>query len=299
MAPTRSIGRSLELFYVDGTAEGLVTAKTFGWIGQVLLVPRTRMAEGLRRPEAACAGVYFLLGERNGAPLAYIGESEAVGKRLLDHDSKKDWWTEVICVTAADLNKAHVKYLEARLVEEARAVGAMPLDNSQTPLRNSLSEADQGKMEAFLQTLMMVLPAVRLDMFVRRTRPAVLPTAPVQAVAGAEARFYLRSPKHGLTAEAVLIDGDFVVQAGSQARASWEAAQEEAGYAKLFAELWRSGMITPDGDKAVFAASCAFRSPSAAAAVILGHAANGATYWKTVEGRTYKEWEQQRLAGVG
>ena len=204
MAPTGSIGRSLELYYVDGSAEGLVTAKTFGWIGQVLLVPRTRMAEGLKRPETACAGVYFLLGERDGAPLAYIGESEAVGKRLLDHDSKKDWWTEVVCVTAGELNKAHVKYLEARLVEEARAVGAMPLDNTQTPLRNALSEADQGKMEAFLQTLMMVLPAVRLDMFVRRTRPAVPPSAPLQAVAGAEARFYLRSPKHGLSAEAVL-----------------------------------------------------------------------------------------------
>ena len=300
MAQTPAIGRSLELYYVDGDPDGLITARTFNWTGQVLVVPRTRLAEGLKREEAGCAGVYFLLGERDGEPLAYIGESEAVGIRLRDHDLKKDWWSSVVFVTTAanELNKAHVKYLEARLVEEARALKLTPLDNDRAPNRPSLSEADRGKMEAFLQSLMLVLPAVRVDMFVQRSRPqAKVPSPAIVAAAGVDA-FDLESRKHGIQASALLTAGEFVVQAGSTTRAAWEGTTTaESGYAKLHRELIRSGVIKLGPDDAVFAQAYAFKSPSAAAAVILGRPANGAIEWRTASGLTYKEWEKQRLAG--
>lgn len=83
-------GRSLELFFIDDHPDGLLTASMFGWIGQVLVVPRTRLAEGLARTEAAYAGVYILLGEEEGRAVAYIGESDNVAGRMKNHDQRKN-----------------------------------------------------------------------------------------------------------------------------------------------------------------------------------------------------------------
>ena len=50
---------------------------------------------------------------------------------------------------ANNLHKAHVKYLEARLIEEARSVKRINLENGTTPSRSGLSEAAQANMESF------------------------------------------------------------------------------------------------------------------------------------------------------
>lgn len=301
MAPTGSNGRSLELHYVDGDPDGLVTAKTFNWTGQLLVTPRTRLAEGLARKDASYSGVYILTGERDGEPLAYIGESEELAARIRNHDLNKDWWTTAVLVSAAgdQLNKAHVRYLESRLVAEARKVGRIPLANSTVPSLPGLSEADCSNMEAFLESLLMVLPAVRVDMFVQRARPTRAPamaTAPTSASEGEH--FFLESRKHGLSARALLIDGEFVVQAGSNARAAWEAKNAGSGsYGPLYEELRRANVVVAEGDHCVFAENYAFKSPSAAAAVVMGRAANGLTTWKTADGGAFKDWEQKRLSG--
>lgn len=42
-----------------------------------------------------------------------------------------------------------------------------------------------------------------------------------------------------------------------------------------------------------------FNSPSAAAAVVNGRAANGTVEWKTDAGEPYKQWEAKRLGLAG
>jgi hypothetical protein len=105
----------------------------------------------------------------------------------------------LITSAANNLNKAHVKYLEAHLVEIARSIGKVPLENWNTPARSSLSEAGQANMESFLDYLLMVLPALRIDMFLssRRTlRAAVaVPSAESSGVS-----FDLNLRKHGIAA---------------------------------------------------------------------------------------------------
>jgi hypothetical protein len=85
----------------------------------------------LKRREACYTGVYLLFGEQDGDPLMYVGEGEDISERIRNHDAKKDWWTSAIFISSAanTLNKAHVKYLEARLIEEARRVGKITLEN--------------------------------------------------------------------------------------------------------------------------------------------------------------------------
>ena len=65
------MGRSLELYFIDDRPDGMLTAEVFNWTGHVLRSPRTRLAGALKRPEASRTGVYVLIGERDGEPLAY------------------------------------------------------------------------------------------------------------------------------------------------------------------------------------------------------------------------------------
>jgi hypothetical protein len=291
-------GRSLELYFIDGKPDGMLTAEVFNWTGHVLMTPRTQIAEALARKEARFTGVYLLLGDKEGEPLAYIGEAEDISDRIRSHDAKRDWWTTAVLITSAanNLNKAHVKYLEARLVEIARSIGKLPLENGNTPARSSLSEAGQANMESFLDYLLMVLPALRIDMFLssRRTPSAV---NVVLSAGGSGVSFELNLRKHGVTAQAILRDGEFVVQAGSTARRDWAGQGTEAsGYALLHSELCRTGVLLQQGAVNVFTSDYAFRSASAAAAVVCGRPSNGTLEWKVKgETTTYKEWEARQL----
>jgi hypothetical protein len=302
----RAVGRSLELYYIDGRPDGMVTAELFNWTGGVLMFPRTQLGAALARPEAAYAGVYILLGDQDGEPRAYIGEGEDISARIRQHDVKKEWWNSAVLVTASAnrLNKAHVRYLEARLIGLAKVIGHTPLDNLTVPVLPVLSEADNAKMEAFLENLQIVLPAVRVDMFIQRTRtshsaastPSVMTTAATQDEGGQSTRFTMESRKHGLRATAILLNGEFVVEAGSMSRIEWTGLDHHT-YAPLYAELRRSGVLEERGLHCIFGKDYAFRSPSAAAAIVNGRASNGQRDWRTVEGGlTYKDWEARQLA---
>jgi hypothetical protein len=291
-------GRSLELFFIDGKPDGMLTAEVFNWTGHVLMTPRTQISEALKRKEARYTEVYLLFGEREGEPFAYIGEAEDVSERIRNHDTRKDWWSTAILVTSAanNLNKAHVKYLEARLIEEARAVGKVALENGNLPSRSGLSEAAQANMEAFLAHILMVLPALRIDSFLKNTRPA-LQTADQARVAAVAPLFELQTPKHGIRATARLENGEFVVQAGSIARRAWEGrGTENSAYGQLYAELVRMDILAEQGANRVFRENYAFKSPSAAAAVVNGRPANGTIEWKVQgQSKTYKQWEAEQL----
>ena len=294
-------GRSLELYFIDGKPDGMLTAEVFNWTGHVLMAPRTQITEALKRKEAGYTGVYILLGEQDGKPLAYVGEAEEIGKRIRDHAAVKDWWTSAVLVaTAGDaLHKAHVKYLESRLVEIAREIGSVPLENGNTPPRPSLPEAHIANMEAFLDYLLMVLPALRIDVFLSKKRPTTPITADNQSAAVPV--FELVNRKHGIKATAKLTGGEFVVQEGSAARNEWTGdTTDKTSYWKLFNELVEQGILKPAGRSRVFAANYAFTSTSAAGAVVNGRSTRGPTEWKLKgTGQTYKEWEAEQLSAGG
>jgi excinuclease UvrABC nuclease subunit len=61
-------------------------------------------------------GVYLLFGRQEDMMnQVYIGEAESIIKRLNQHMNQKDFWNETIVFISKDenLNKAHIKYLEA------------------------------------------------------------------------------------------------------------------------------------------------------------------------------------------
>ena len=149
----------------------MLTAEVFNWTGHVLRIPRTQLKEALARPETDYTGVYILIGDLDGRNLAYIGEAERLSKRIKEHAVQKDWWDNAVLITTAanSLHKAHVKYLESRLVEIAKSISHSSLENANIPPKSSLSEADIANMESFLETLQIVLPAIRVDTFLDKS----------------------------------------------------------------------------------------------------------------------------------
>jgi len=125
-ATINRIGRSLELFFIDGKPDCMLTAEVFNWTGHILRTPRTGLADALQRKEAAHTGVYLLVGEGDDGTQIYVREGHDIGRRIRRHDSDKDWWdTAVLITTAADSpDKAHVQYCGSCTLANRESSGA-------------------------------------------------------------------------------------------------------------------------------------------------------------------------------
>ena len=97
-----------------------------------------------------------------------VRELKRLEARIKKHDLNKAWWTSMILVSSADaeINKAHVRYLEARLIREALRIGRMRLTTGTRPPIPVLSEADVSRAEVFLENLLLVLPTLGVDGFI-------------------------------------------------------------------------------------------------------------------------------------
>ncbi|MDP2245704.1 GIY-YIG nuclease family protein [Pseudomonas sp.] len=300
-------GRSIRLFLVDGTPNGLLTAEIMNWTGHVLTGPRSKLAELVQRPECRRTGVYFLVGPDPDDSLrtrVYIGESDDVAQRLKQHNRPeeqggKDFWERVCLITSKDQNltKAHAKYLESQLIQIATQTARCVLGNGTAHSYNNLPESDRADMAFFLEQIRIVLPVLGFDFLRELTKPSA-PTHDSAVSAIQRSPVFRREvPREGGYALAQEIDGEFFVLKGSKARAEWVGT--ERGYQGLFKQLVDEGVLVVDGEHMRFSDDCAFSSPSAAAAVVSGRSANGRTSW-LVEGtgQTYAAWQDQQLNSV-
>src|SRR5450755_827899 len=166
---TGSRGTSIRIFLVDGTAEGVRLVEKSNWTGRALVTSRADYPRARLREELSGPGVYVLSGPSDeGLRLSiYVGEGDDVGKRLDTHARTLDFWTAAVAFTSKDmnLNKAHVRYLEARLIDLASQAGRARLvnGNAGTPVR--LSEADTADMESFLDEMLVLLPVIGIPVF--------------------------------------------------------------------------------------------------------------------------------------
>lgn len=301
-----SKGRTLKIFLVDGTPNGLLTAEVMNWTGHVITGPRTRLPELLQRPEINRTAVYFLVGPESGTGLGtqvYIGETDDAKARLVGHNRPedkggKDFWERVCVVTSKDANltKGHIKYLESRLVTRAKQAGRCELMNGTDPEYDGLPEADRSDMEFFLEQIQTLLPVLGFD-FLRVTPPRVV-VAPGTTDAPVVSPIFAGDlPRFGITARGQERDGEFVVLKGSRTRLKWEGVA--SGYDKLFNDLVAKGVLAPtsDGQHNEFTQDYAFSSVSAAAAVVSGRTANGRMHW-VIEGteQSYGQWAAEQVA---
>jgi hypothetical protein len=305
MTQPETFGRTIQLFLVDGSPNGLIIATLHGWTGAILVASQSTFGALTARPEVDRTGVYILYGPdpNDGLKMrAYIGEADSVKSRIAQSAGERGFWETAVVVTSSDdaLTKGHVRYLEARLIDIAVTAGRVSLDNGQEPSaeRRRLPEADRANMESFLVNLKTVLPVVGLDLLKPLPRAAARTETPVAQRTEREVVFEIRH-RSGVNAQAVEEDGEFIVLEGSEALKDTGHVQQS--YGELKSELIAKGVLTeaPSG-RYLFTKPHAFSSPSAAAAVVLDRNSNGRTEWKVKGARqTYHDWQQSRVAGDG
>lgn len=102
--------------------------------------------------------------------------------------------------------------------------------------------------------------------------------------------FVIDGKKGNVSAKGCIVDGKFVVRAGSTARVEWIG--QDYGYKFLRQDLVSSGKLEPSSEDSMrFSCDVEFDSPSAASAVIFGRADNGRTSWKLAEtGQSLADW---------
>ena len=80
-------GKTMEVYWFDGTGDGIITAEMSNWSGEAIKIPRTDMATCAKEfEEATGAGIYFLLCEKENTneESVYIGESEKTLGKIFD-----------------------------------------------------------------------------------------------------------------------------------------------------------------------------------------------------------------------
>ena len=276
---------TIKLYLPFGDPRRLRTAEISNWSGKSIATPRTDLDELLARPELAQAGVYLLLGidPESGQPAVYVGEAEALGERLKQHRDK-DFWNQAIVFFSKDdnLTRAHIKFLEGRLIEQARNTARVVVQNT-LPSGAKLPESDRADMEVFFAKIAQLLPVLGSDLLV-----------PVDGVdQGKSGEPLLMCEIRGLTARGRRTANGFVVLQGSQASEDERpsAAERHRWVLTLREQLITNGALRKGKGALLFARNVEFSSPSAAAGVVHGGGANGQIAWKDAQGRTLKEIE--------
>jgi hypothetical protein len=277
---------TIKLFLLHGDAKRLRVGEVSNWTGKALAAPRTELDDLLQREETENSGIYFLFGAdpESGDPLAYIGEAEVIRDRLKQHKAK-DFWNSVVVFVSKDenLTKAHIRFLENRLLQEAKMAGRYRLENSNTS-NPKLPESDREDMEVFLSRIQQVLPVLGADLL-----------APVSGASrSAKLQHTLICRNRGAEARGRRTEGGFVVFKGSTAVvAERPSAESQHPYVvALRKKLVQGGALVENDGFLEFSKDVEFDSPSAAAAVVHGGGANGLTAWKDDQGRTLKEIEE-------
>jgi hypothetical protein len=275
---------TIRIFLVYGDPKRLRTAELSNWTGKAVAGPRSEFDGVIKREESGNSGVYFLTGNdpESGKPAIYIGEAENIKDRIKSH-LERDFWNQIVFFISKDenLTKAHIRYLEGKLIEQARLVNRANVVNGQSS-GSRLPESDREDMEIFLEKIYQLLPVLGVEQLVPASSKAATDTE----------KEMLYCEIKGLKATGRLTPSGFLVLKNSQAVLKDRASSQKYPWPlNMRKRLTEEGVLLPTEDYLRFTRDEEFSSPSAAAAVVHGGHANGLTAWKNKEGKTLKEIE--------
>lgn len=276
-------GKTIKIFLIDGDPNGRMSCELSNWTGKAYKIPRIKVKDCSDRDDLGSTGVYLLFGkDEEGKDIVYIGEAEAILKRLNQQLNQKDFWNETIVFVSKDenLNKAHIKYLENRLHEIATAANRYKIENSIIPTQSSISESDRAEMEEFIENIKLLVNTLGHKVF--EEKRDFRPKQKQQI-------FYIKAAR-GADAQGEPSSDGFVVFKGSKAAGS-TVASITPSFLNLRNKLIEQGVMVNKGEYLEFPDDYIFSSPSTAACMVLGRNANGLTEWKQKGGKSLKEFE--------
>ena len=276
-------GKTIRIFLIDGDPNGRMSCELSNWSGKAYKIPRIKIKDCSDRDDLSSTGVYLLFGkDDDGKDQVYIGEAESILKRLNQQLTSKDFWNEAIIFISKDenLNKAHIKYLENRLHDIAKAANRYKVDNLFVPTQSSISESDRAEMEEFIEHIKLLVNTLGHKVFEEKRE-----FNPKQK----QTTFFIKTTR-GADAQGEQSSDGFVVFKGSKA-APTNVNSMFPNFINYRQKLIDEGVLLNKEEYLEFTDDYIFSAPSTAAIIIMGRNANGLTEWKTKDGKTLKEFE--------
>jgi len=296
------LGRTIKIYLDNGSVTGIKHSEIVNWSGQAMSSPRNLIKKLKDWTEAQRPGVYFLFGlDENGNDSVYIGETENVFERLVQHisDQKKDFWDEVVFFTSKDenLTKVHVKFLESKLTKLSKDANRYKVLNGNSPQQSMLPRGDRDSMEEFINNIRILIGAMSHKVLepVNKEQAINEIQALGKGIQTSSNDLYLNINK--IDAKAILTEEGIVVKKDSEAF-SKERDSLGLSYKNLRSKLQAEGILAVNKDKLIFTQDYLFPSPSQAAAVIVGYSINGRHTWCLTSGITLKEYEEKQIKEV-
>ena len=286
------VGKKISIYMIDGIPEGAKTFEIGNWSGKAISCPRSNAKAILERDDFSNSGIYFLRSTAGSADYddaIYVGEAEVLGTRIKQHLSGDKDFDSFICFYSKDdmLTKAHVKYLESRLVSLAKEAKSSEVVNSNIPTLSRLSEADVSDMEYFIEQISLILPVAGIRSLIRS-----IATKETKTKSESGKLYSLKSRR--ISATMVEAAEGYLVHAGSQFSLE-ETGSISAGWMKIRAKLKDEGLVEVRGKIGILTDDVLFSSPSAASSTLLGAQAPGPIRWIDENGITFKENQEMNL----
>lgn len=294
-------GKSINLFLMDGEASGRIKCTLANWTGIAYKIPRTELEKCKERDDLKQSGVYFLFGisDQTGENVVYIGQAgarkngEGILNRLQEHkrNLEKDYWTEAIVFTTSNnsFGPTEISYLESHFCNLAMESKRYEVKNGNDPTSGNVTEEKESELEEFIDYAAIIMGTLGHKVFVPLTKSRMPNTQ--DTTESSEMLFYLnrKSIKSGQIIEAkckrtkegfVVLQGSHIETIDSQSIPSGIKDMRKS------AKIDKYGILQED---------MLFNSPSYAAAFVVGGSANGLIKWKTKDGKTLKEIEQEEI----
>jgi len=256
---------------------------------KALLFPRERLHEFNQRPEAQQAGVYILYNsmDKNEQPHIYIGQTGySITSRLSNHARTKDFWDQaLVFVEKGDflnLNAAHAKIMESRLISKAGECGAVVMENSDGSRAPRVQPSDQMAADTWAEEVVTITRLLGLAFFhgvkTQKPQPDIVPPIQPEDNVIPDGTYTLKSRKKKadgrvVSATAVVKDGKWTILKGAVL-----GIMEQQGVTPRAKEMRKKMKIDAQG-KLLEDADLGKSSPSFAGCVVLNQSCNGWTNW--------------------
>ncbi|OFU52559.1 hypothetical protein HMPREF3120_09755 [Corynebacterium sp. HMSC11D10] len=294
--------KTIQLFLIDGTANGPVKASIGGWLGRVYSLP----VRDLRRPdinsreELQNHAIYFLVGTEEGtdAPIIYVGQAaprknsgplaRAHEHLRKDHRNSRDeldeagelqaledraWFNRAIYLVTSDNSwgQTELNYLENAFYRLAKDVGSYELGNKSEPPAGNVAEENLPVLKDFVENTRLILNALGINAFEAplgdQNNSESKPTRTASPASVDDPVFEIGTPG-SFYGEARRTADKFVVLKGALLSNSIvpSAPASVARYREMFANFIENRHLTKD---------IPFPSPTAAATFLSGNSISG------------------------
>ncbi|MEY8535504.1 GIY-YIG nuclease family protein [Blautia pseudococcoides] len=294
-------GKSINLFLMDGDANGRIKCTLANWTGVAYKIPRTELDKCKERNDLKQSGVYLLFGtsDQTGKNIAYIGQAGArkngdgILNRLLEHrrNPEKDYWTEAIVFTTSNnsFGPTEISYLENRFCNLALEAQRYEIKNGNDPSSGNITEEKESELEEFVDYAKLVMGTLGHKIFVPYNISPSNSNETTVTVKNDTTLYLKRTIKNVGIVEATgkQTPEGFIVLQGSHI----SPTDDDTIPAILKSQRKRA---TLDSNH-VLQENMLFSSPSYAAMFVIGKSANGLTSWKTAKGITLKVLEQTNI----